>query len=138
MNRWLKIPLWFSALAIMTTHLSAAPNVPSAKEINAQQEKKYAAELLTINKKNPANDAAAAKRLGFPYLLAYNAGRSVTLIIPGVEQKNYNFAKARCPILIMDGLGDTVHGSNHMAYRKAMTNYAAQFNRITYKACITR
>ncbi len=122
---------------ISTSVSNALPKVPSAKEIIAEKEKKYAQELVQVKSRNASKDAAAAKRLGFPYLLAHHAGRSLSLVIPGLAQKDYKVVQARCPILIIDGLGDTIFGDNHMAYRKAMTSYAAAFNKITYKACIS-
>ncbi len=115
--------------------VNALPKVPSAAQIKAQQETKYAAETLRMKKRDASRDAAAAKSLGFPYLLAHHAGRSTSLVIPGLAQKDYKAAQARCPILILDGLGDTIFGPQHMAYRKAATDYAATFNKITFKAC---
>ncbi|MEE9303952.1 MAG: hypothetical protein V3U84_09205 [Thiotrichaceae bacterium] len=130
------LPLSVSLLAMTLATSNAAPKVPSASEIKAQQEKKYATEMVRMKKKDASKDAEAAKRLGFPYLLAHHAGRSASLVIPGLAQKDYKTAQARCPILILDGLGDTIYGDQHMAYRKAATDYAAQFNQITYKACM--
>jgi len=124
------------SLFTMSNLLNAMPQVASAKEIKAQEEKKYAQELKAMEKRNPAKDAQAAKSLGFPYLLAHYAGRSSSLIIPGIDNQHLKTAQQRCPILIMDGLGDMVYGKQHMAYRKASTDYAVAFNKVTYKACM--
>jgi hypothetical protein len=126
----------FLMMSVLLLNLAnAAPKVPSAAEIKAKQEKKYAAELVRVKKMSAAKNAADAIKLGFPYLLVHYAGRSRTLLLPGIEQKDHNNARAKCPVLVLDGLGDTIYGNNHMAYRKAMTAYAAKFNKITYKAC---
>ena len=120
-------------MSINVSH--AAPKVPSAAEIKAKEEQKYAAELVRVKKMNAAKNAVAAQELGFPYLLAHYAGRSAAMVLPGLDQAEYKNAQAKCPVLILDGMGDTIYGKTHMAYRKAMTDYAAQFNKITYKAC---
>jgi hypothetical protein len=135
MIKKLLLILSVSIFAMSASVTNALPKVPSAKEIKAEKEKKYAQELVQMKSRSAAKDAAAAKSLGFPYLLAHHAGRSLSLVIPGLAQKDYKAAQARCPILIIDGLGDVIYGANHMAYRKAMTDYAASFNKITYKAC---
>lgn len=135
---WSLVLFLVLSMSMFTMNISvsqAAPKVPSAAEIKAKEEQKYAKELVRVNKMNAVKSAAAAKELGFPYLLAHYAGRSTSMILPGIDQKEYKNAQARCPVLILDGMGDTIYGNNHMAYRKAMTNYAAQFNKITYKAC---
>lgn len=115
--------------------VSAMPKVPSAREINAEKESKYAEELKQMQKRDATKDAKAAQHLGFPYLLAHYAGRSQNLILPGLNENETGIAQARCPVLILDGMGDVIYGPQHMAYRKAMTDYAATFNKLNYKAC---
>lgn len=127
--------LCLSVFTMSMNASQASPKIPSAAEIKAKEEQKYAKELVRVKKMNAATSAAAAKELGFPYLLAHYAGRSSSIVLPGIDQKEYKNAQTRCPVLILDGMGDTIYGNNHMAYRKAMTNYAAQFNKITYQAC---
>ena len=117
---------------------NAVPSIPSVTEIKAKEEKKYALELIRVKKMNAVTNAADAIKLGFPHLLVHYAGRSGSLVLPGIEQENYRHAQAKCPVLVLDGLGDTIYGNNHMHYRKAMTAYAAKFNKITYKACASR
>ncbi len=127
-----------SILILNSSMLNAMPKVSSAKEIQAQEEKQYAAELALMKKRSATNEAKAAIDLGFPYLLAHHAGRSTVLVIPGLNQQQQTTAQQRCPILIMDGMGDTIYGNQHMAYRKATLEHAASFNKMTYKACISR
>ncbi len=115
--------------------LFAMPKVPSAREIKSEKEQYYAAELARIKARDASRDARAAQKLGFPYLLARYGGRSATLHIPGLDESETGIAKQRCPLLILEGMGDVIYGSSHMAYRKAMTDYASTFNKINFRVC---
>ncbi len=121
--------------SIQTNMSNAMPKVPDAREINAQQESKYAEKLKQMQSRDAAKDAKSAQQLGFPYLLVHYAGRSQNLLIPGLNQKDSQIAKSRCPMLILEGMGDVIYGTQHMAYRKTMTDYAAKFNVLNYKVC---
>ena len=126
------------ALGVSVAHAAPEPTAPSAESIKAKQEKNYAELIKKLKAKNPLKDATDASTLGFPYLLGHYAGRSTALVISGVDMTIYNNNKARCPVLMMEGLGDSIYGKNHLEYRRLMELYATKFNTITFKNCLKK
>jgi len=134
---FLLLPLLL-ALGVSVSHAALEPTAPSAESIKAKQEKDYAELIKKLKAKDPVKDASDASALGFPYLLGHYAGRSDELIIPSVDMAIYNNNKERCPVLMMDGLGDSIYGKNHLEYRRLMGLYASKFNTVTFKSCLRK
>ena len=133
---FLLLPLLF--VLSFSVSYAAEPTAPSAKSIKAKQEQDYAELIKTLKAKKPVKDATDASALGFPYLLGHYAGRSSDLIILGVDMEIYNNNKARCPVLMMEGFGDSIYGKNHLEYRRLMELYATKFNTVTFKNCLRK
>lgn len=92
----------------------------------------YANLLEGLAQRNPETEAQQTIARGEPSLLGYYAGRA-GLKLPGLTQQQQ--ANQRCPLKTLDGLGDVIHGENHLKYRVALRRFAKRYNIAMKPAC---
>jgi len=105
----------------------------SVKAIKERREKEYQKKLVELAEKNPAEEVQKAISNNQLHLLMYQSGRSSPTKIPGLTQEQLK--NMRCQLTQIDGMGDTIYGKNHLEYRKAIREYATQFNLAMYPYC---
>lgn len=74
---------------------------------------------------DPQAAVSKAQARGTLELLS-TGGRGMPL--PGIEPGEREALLARCSVRIMDGVGDVVHGEQHLRYLQRAHDYAERFN----------
>jgi len=109
------------------------PSRFSIKAIKKQEEEKYAQKLIELNEKNVAAEVEKARIKNRPYLLTYHQGRGGAMKAPGLSEKQ--FKNSKCKTILLDGMGDSIYGENHMSFRAAQIQYASEFNILMLPFC---
>ncbi len=105
----------------------------SVDNIKQDREQIYAQKLAALKILSPIQDAQRAVAADGYYFLAYQTGRGGLLKTPGLTQQQSS--NKRCGIQMLDGMGDVIYGDNHLQYRKAIRDYAYQFNKTMFSFC---
>lgn len=104
-------------------------NTPSYSTdlIKQKREAEYAQKLAAIKRQNPIRDAHNLAAQGNKYLWVYQSGRGGSTKAPGLSTQQLSNLRG-CQLVLLQGMGDTIYGDNHLKYRIAARNYAKQFN----------
>lgn len=110
-----------------------APSRFSIKAIKKQEEEKYAQKLIELNAKNAVAEVEKARKKNTPYLLVYHQGRGGSTKAPGVSENQLK--NSQCETILLEGMGDSIYGENHMSFRTAQIQYAREFNILMLPFC---